>query len=212
MNGSGDSIARTPERAIAERPLRHAHDHAIDEGLAAAARAALVVVDQVQIARATSSTSRRPCREFLRAAMVSGTQLVPDPSRGHGIGAEKALHPAVLVVSAAAMPAWGPCFPGEACCMAPWDAGCPLCLCGCFRTSPAQPSSGRSPPVDGRNDPAASWCDCEWSCGGAPCCEWSCGSGACCAMAGDSGRPNAIANPNAPKPRQRRFKSTKSDI
>ena len=142
------------ERAVAERPLRHPHHHAVGERLVAAARAALVVVDQVQIA----VPHRGPVADLAVNAFVRRGVGHPARARAlarHRIRAEKSLHPAMLVMRPASMLAVRGLL-----CRANRVAsrcGMPDARCAWRASSSwAQTSSPRRWPVDGRNDPVAS--------------------------------------------------------
>ena len=201
------------ERAVAERPLRHPHHHAVDEGLVAAARAALMVVDQVQIA----VPHRRPVADLAVNAFVR--RGVGNPARArsfsrHGIGAEKALHPAVLVMRAAAVlgvrgllcrakrVAWRRGMPDARCA---WRA---FSFCGAafFLRAGRRLMAG----MILRRHLVLRMILRRRRAGNDPCGAHvanACGSAACCASAGDSRKLNV--NANAPKPRLRRSKPYK---
>ena len=80
------------ERAVAERPLRHRHDHAVDERLLAAARPALPVVDQVELrVRHRAPLAVPAVNSFVRRGV--GHPACARPFARHPVGAEESFHP-----------------------------------------------------------------------------------------------------------------------
>src|SRR5262245_8953824 len=89
------------ESSVADTPLRHAHEHSVHECLVCAARATLVVVNQVEqrvIHRLPFAISGMHAEMWRRVRQPAGTRPFPL----YGIWAEKTAHRVGAVVRARA--------------------------------------------------------------------------------------------------------------
>ncbi len=101
MNGSGLSMALKPSVPSPTLALGHAHHHAGQEGLVAAARAALAVVDAVEQGVAHQHPAAVGVDHDPAVRRGVGLPAGAGGVAGHAVGAERTVHGRLLWTSSA---------------------------------------------------------------------------------------------------------------